>query len=274
MSPPPAEPATLVVSDLHLGQPGRSPEPDAFAPLFAGFERVIVNGDAAELQVPELRADAARRLDRLRAVAERAGAELVLIAGNHDAFAAERRRVSLLSGRVLVTHGDVLHPAVAPWSSGAKEMKRDTLARLAAWEAEHGAAPDADARLEVARHVSHGEFLRLRRGEVASPLRRVLWWSLRPGRFVSVARYWRSVPARAAAFARACQPEAEVVVIGHSHRAGSWLRGGVRVLNTGSYPWPGKPHAVVVRGGSLSFHRVREGAGGFELDPRVLERFG
>ena len=274
MSGVPGEPATLIVSDLHLGQPGRSPDAGAFAPLFAGFERVVVNGDAAEVQVPELRVAAARQLERLRGVAEAAGAELVLIAGNHDAFLTDRRRLSLLGGRVLVTHGDVLHPAIAPWSSGAAEMRRDTAARLAAWREatvrSRDAEPDADTLLEIARHVSHGEFLRLRRGEVASPLRRVLWWSVHPRRFLSVLHYWRTVPARAAAFAELAQPEAEVVVIGHSHRAGVWRVGGRTVLNTGSYPWPGKPHAVVVRSGGLAFHRVVEGAGGFELDPEVL----
>ena len=275
MKPHPAdEPDTLVISDLHLGQPGRSPEPERFAPLVEGFGRVVINGDAAEVQVPDLRADAARRLQRLTGVIEAAGAELVLLAGNHDAFLTERRRLALLGGRVLVTHGDVLHPAIAPWAGGAGDMARDTRARLAEWEKEHKTAPDADARLEIARHVSHREFLRLRHGEVVSPLRRLAWWSLHPGRFLSVLDYWRTVPLRAAAFARLAQPEAEVVVIGHSHRAGVWRERGCHVLNTGAFTWPGKPHAVVTRGGVLTFHRVKDGSRGFSLAADALFRHG
>lgn len=272
--PDPPEPRTLVISDLHLGQPGKSPEPERFGPLFDGFARVIVNGDAAEVQVPDLRARAARRLDRLRDLVEARGAELVLLSGNHDAFLSERRQLTLLGGRVLVTHGDVLHPAVAPWASGAAAMARDTRRRLAEWEAEHGEPPDAETRLEVARHVSHSEFLRLGHGEVISPLRRLAWWTLRPGRFLAVLNYWRTAPALAAAFAREAEPRASVVVFGHSHRAGSWRERGCHVLNTGAFTWPGKPHAVVVEGAGLGFHRVVSSSAGFELDPRALYRFG
>ncbi|BAM04038.1 metallophosphoesterase [Phycisphaera mikurensis] len=264
---------TLVISDLHLGQPGRSPDPQSFATLFRGFDRVVLNGDTAEVQVPELRARASRHLVRLQAVAEAAGAELSLIAGNHDAFLTERRRLTLLGGRVLVTHGDVLHPAVAPWSGSAPALAADTRRRLAAWEAEHGKPPDADARLEIARHVSHGEFLKLRHGDVVSPLRRLLWWSIRPKRFLAVLGFWRTAPARAAAFARQAEPAARVVVVGHSHRAGSWRERGCLVLDTGAFTWPGKPHAVVIEGDRLTFHAVLRRAGGFELDEEVLASY-
>ena len=259
-----------MISDLHLGQPGRSPEADRFAPLVAGFARVIVNGDAAEVQVPHLRAGAARQLDRFRGIVEAAGAELVLITGNHDAFVSERRRMTLLGGRVFLTHGDVLDPAIAPWSDGAATMRRESLRRLAAWEAAHGVAPDADARLEIARHVSHQEFLQLRPGGVSSPLRRLGAWSLRPGRFLTVLNYWRTAPARAAAFARAAEPRARVVVFGHSHRAGSWRQRGCHVLNTGAFTWPGRPHAVVVDGRRVAFHAVRGTTAGFTLDEHPL----
>ncbi len=264
------EPRTLVISDLHLGQPGRAPDADRFAKLVAGFARVIVNGDAAEVQVPHLRAGAARELDRFRGIVEAAGAELVLITGNHDAFVSERRRMTLLGGRVFLTHGDVLDPAVAPWSDGAAGMRRDTARRLAAWEAAHGAAPDADARLEIARHVSHHEFLQLRPGGVSSPLRRLAAWSLRPGRFFTVLNYWRTVPARAAAFARAAEPGARVVVFGHSHRAGSWRERGCHVFNTGAFTWPGKPHGVVIDGHRVTFHAIHNTPGGFVLDAEPI----
>ena len=33
---------------------------------------------------------------------------------------------------------------------------------------------------------------------------------------------------------------------GHSHRAGAWLVRGRLVLNTGSFTFPGQPHAVTI----------------------------
>ena len=42
-------PRTLILSDLHLGRPDGAGRADAFETLVADFDRVIVNGDIAEL---------------------------------------------------------------------------------------------------------------------------------------------------------------------------------------------------------------------------------
>ncbi len=51
-------PRTLVLSDLHLGRPNGAGRADAFEALLADFDRVIVNGDVAELQHPDFAGDA------------------------------------------------------------------------------------------------------------------------------------------------------------------------------------------------------------------------
>ncbi|MBL9141630.1 MAG: hypothetical protein JNK53_07170 [Phycisphaerae bacterium] len=43
-------------------------------------------------------------------------------------------------------------------------------------------------------------------------------------------------------------PGANIVVCGHSHRAGAWWVRGCLVLNTGCFTFPGTPHAVLLEG--------------------------
>ena len=137
MVPPPLQPAcpaagppaaseapgagrVLVLSDLHLGRPGLALAATDLEPLLEGVDGVLVNGDVAEIQMHDARAAAARAVAELQALCDRHQVQLHLIAGNHDAFVAEERHALLAGGAVHVTHGDVLHPAVAPWARGAR----------------------------------------------------------------------------------------------------------------------------------------------------------
>ena len=88
----------------------------ALRPLWAGASNLIINGDVAEVHHPEHWADAATQLLQLLDLCEKDGVALTLLSGNHDPFIGEVRHLHLANHQVFVTHGDALHPAIAPWS--------------------------------------------------------------------------------------------------------------------------------------------------------------
>ena len=112
---------TLIISDTHLGKPGQV-NAEALRPVWQGVDELVINGDTAEVQVPWLRGAAVRELDRLEQLTGQDGVKLTLISGNHDAYLTDRRCLQLADGRILVMHGDALHPAVAPWTRSANPL--------------------------------------------------------------------------------------------------------------------------------------------------------
>ena len=80
-----AETETLIVSDLHLGLPVSRPRELLQLLQTVRFKRLILLGDVFhDLGFRRLCQDTHRLLDHIRALRERAGAEVVWIAGNHD----------------------------------------------------------------------------------------------------------------------------------------------------------------------------------------------
>ncbi len=263
------EKPTLVISDTHLGDHrAGGPRVADLLPLLEGVGRLIINGDAAELQDPVTRGPAARQVLDLQLVCERLGVELTLLSGNHDAYTEDRRHVRLSSGRVLVTHGDVLHPAVVPWADPGRRLAKQHAALL-------DALPESErdsltARLAVSRHVGHDEFMNGSHGRTPALLGN-------PLRLAAVLWYWWRAPSYAAAFAERFVPDAQFVLIGHSHRQGVWRRGGRTVINTGSFHWPGKPQAVLLDADELRVHAIDRRADGvytFRPTPHFLARDG
>jgi hypothetical protein len=53
-------------------------------------------------------------------------------------------------------------------------------------------------------------------------------------------------------------PKAQILVIGHFHRVGSWLRKGRRVINIGSFTTPGRAQWMEWHDGWLSRGWVEE----------------
>ena len=128
---------TVIVSDTHLGRPhGSVGSADAMRPLWQGVDRLIINGDAAEVHHPIHRAAAARQILRLVDLCDADGVTLTLLSGNHDPYLSETRHLSLAGGAVFVTHGDVLHPSIVPWSPAApviRQAHREARAVLRTW---------------------------------------------------------------------------------------------------------------------------------------------
>jgi len=239
----------LIISDTHLGKPGGTTA-DALRPVWQGIDELIINGDTAEVQVPWLRGAAIRELDRLDQLTRQDGVGLTLISGNHDAYLTDRRCLQLANGNILIMHGDALHPAVAPWTRSAKALQARTHREISKAEQD-----DLEARLNIAQHVGHSEFLKeyVLSNLGDSTVRRIL---ARPIEVPRVLWYWRNEPALAQRFLDSYAPQTKVLIIGHSHRRGVWQLGERTIINTGAFMFPGRPQCVMQAGDTLSVHRI------------------
>jgi len=243
-------PRTLVLSDLHLGRPNGAGRADAFEALLADFDRVIVNGDVAELHHPDFAGDAELELARLRDICFSRGIKLDLVAGNHDPFVSDLRSLALADGAIYITHGDALHPAVAPWSPCASVMRQAYAAALASTA--QGTAEDA-ARFAAAREASLAEWRAMGDGAHISTIGSM---ARRPTLALAVLGYWARYPRLAAEWAERFAPQAGTVIVGHSHRGFVRSVDGRQVVNTGAYSFPGAPAGVVVEGTTVRVHRL------------------
>jgi predicted phosphodiesterase len=232
----------IVLSDLHLGLRG-SPTPASLAPLLDGATELVLNGDATEAATPVFAGAAADALAGLRDVASRAGTRLTAIAGNHDPDAGtliERRA----AGAVILTHGHAFHPTIAPWSPHASAVG----AEFARAHADLAAHPEPERTLLAAQQAAR---LERRHDAAKQPMAELAWMAMRPWKCAEVIGFWRIFPELATRFLESfgtAQPVPRVVACGHSHRAGAWSIRGRLVLNTGSFTFPGTPHAVLLDG--------------------------
>ncbi|MEO0586091.1 MAG: hypothetical protein AAF078_00465 [Planctomycetota bacterium] len=261
----------MIISDLHMGRPGKGvADPAMLRRLWRGADELILNGDSAEVHDRHYRANAARMMLRLQDLCENDGVDLTVLSGNHDPLITDRRYLRLHGGEVFVCHGDMLHPAISPWTSHAH--------RLAALHAEAKASLDPasaaslDGELGVAQHacLKHWDDLN---NETHAPRSKVRNAFGKAVKLAKVAWYWHTLPKLAGRFARQYVPESRFFIFGHIHRAGIWRDGGRRLINTGAYSMPARPRAVVIEGGALRVHRVKKTADAYSFAPSPLATF-
>jgi predicted phosphodiesterase len=254
---------TIVISDLHLGR-GSVTLPRMLAPILAGADEIVVNGDVAELHLPLHRDAAARGLESLRKRADRSGADLRLIAGNHDPLVSPCRSATLADGAVFLTHGDAVHPSVAPWSPAASALQEAFIRHLEA------IPPQERGRLEsvlaASREAASTEWAQRHADRGSGKPWRLLG---RPLALLRIALFWREYPALVADFGLKHAPHSEFLLVGHSHMPGAWRIGSRLVVNTGAFAFPRRPHAAVVEGRSMSLCPLVLRQGFYELgEPR------
>ncbi|RME69012.1 MAG: hypothetical protein D6781_09605 [Verrucomicrobia bacterium] len=256
-----------IVSDLHYAEHGsRLRRLDALAPLFDGVDRVVFNGDTLETRFLDVDAHTRERKAEFEAWAAPFGDRLIIISGNHDPDFGAHTYLELAAGAVLVTHGDIMFPEMAPWGWEARWYREEQARLLAAEPAQR--RHSLDTRLAVCKRA----ILNIRDLSPRYPLRsshpwkrrlRFLW-SLR--RVDEILKAWRRTPAAAAAIAETYRPEARVVVVGHTHRPGAWLVRGRHVINTGSLVPPLGALAVDIDGDRLEVRRMRMEADRLRLE--------
>lgn len=272
---------TLVLSDTHLGEAGGAVRVGALRPLWQGFDRLVINGDVAEIHDPAHQPAAARAVLELQQTCEADGVELVLLSGNHDPMLTDHRHLEMGGGEIFITHGDVLHPAIAPWAGDAKrlrELNRDALAQLKA--ADGGAGSEASEtseasaplrdRLLAAQHASRITWDDLASQPSPDFVRRML----RSARTVPLALWhWTCMRRDAERFAAEHAPRCRFFLFGHYHRSAVWANGPRVIINTGHFGGFGRPLAVVIEPAMVGVWRIQRGGGVYRLADAPLRHF-
>lgn len=278
----PSDPGRIVIlSDTHLGPAGRKPESvDQLRPLWQGANRLILNGDVAEVHDPQQQARAAREVLRLQELTEDDGVELTLLSGNHDPHLSDRRFLRLFGGEVFLTHGDMLHPSISPWSDHGPKLAKLHEQALASL---HENSPDTSEELankaDAAAFASVGKWDQ----QLDQNLPPAPHWRKPLDKAQKIARvlwYWHLLPGMAKKFATQHAPDCRFFIFGHIHRAGVWQcnsqgRDQPRwIINTGAYDFPANPRAVVIEHGKLSVHRVQlnDATRTYAMQPQPLLR--
>jgi len=246
-----------ILSDLHLGHKiSRIEEVQTLRPLIAGAGTIIFNGDTwQELARPFLERSTAM-LAELREICAEEGAEAIFLSGNHDPNWPGPGWIELAGGRIVVTHGDALLFDGSPW-------KREILVNgervMELWNEHPRADCDVEERLRVARKIAR-ELCTVEHATGRSFIERAWDAVVPPRRALRMLEGWFTQGVTGAEFCNAYFPQAEILIVGHFHHEGSWLRGGRRITNTGSFMAPGRAHWVEWHGGFLSRGRIDESA--------------
>lgn len=276
------EPGRIVIlSDTHLSRSGRGAvSADALRPLWQGADELIINGDIAEIADEGDRGPAARQVVRMQELCEEDGVKLTLISGNHDPLITDRRYLRLARREVFVTHGDILHPAISPWTDHAKHLQ--SLHADAVLSLDPEKARDMDHQLAACQHASvvQWDHFVTRSGEHRHrryPGRKKLVKAIKMAKALY---YWYTIPRRAMGFARRFAPESRFFIFGHIHRAGVWTDpdpeapGGQRIIiNTGAYQSPRCPRAVVIEGRQLSVWKIVYDPRGHRFEDRPIAQY-
>lgn len=258
----------VIISDTHLGRPGGSAgSADTLTPLLNTTDQLIINGDVAELCHPIYRPAAARETMKLTELCEQHHVKLTLISGNHDPYISDLRHMTLLEDRVFITHGDVLHPSIVPWSPSAKFIRRAHDYALNCLTPKEREA--LENRLNAAQFASHAEWLEWN-GKMISGVMHVL---LRPWTIATIFKYWRNLPQDAVDFIKPHCPTAQFILIGHSHHQGIWRVDDHYVINTGSFGFPGRPRAVVIENEQLQVFKLVKNNAGWNLAHKPIKQF-
>jgi predicted phosphodiesterase len=230
-----------ILSDLHLGhQVSRIGQVSAMRPLIAGAGTVVFNGDTWQELPSPFRKRAEAMLEELRALCADEGAETVFLSGNHDPGWPGPGWVDLAGGRIVVTHGDALWFDGSPW-------KREILVAgkrvMELWAEHPDAGSNVEERVRVARKIAR-ELCSVEYPLGRHILQRVWDAVMPPRRAIKMIEAWFTQGEAGARFCDRYFPKAEVLVIGHFHHQGCWMKSGRMVINTGSFLDPGRAHCV------------------------------
>ncbi len=260
-----------ILSDVHFGDRGsRVRSLDQLRPLLDGATSLVLNGDTLDTRpgthagrTAQMRADVLGFFGSGRA-------PVTFLTGNHDPDLSREHALEFASGKILVTHGDVLFESIVPWSRDAGVIRSRIISALAS-------VPDTEAdslegRIAAFRSVA-ATIPQLHQSET-NPIRYALRlagdtvWP--PDRAFRIFKAWREAPGRAADLAGRHRPRARFVAIGHTHKPGVWTRpSGVVVVNTGSFCRPFGPMAAEITTDRLRVRRVESRRGEFRVGAEV-----
>ena len=253
-------PRTMIISDIHLPRPNRVRAAAQLEPLVEACDRLLINGDLAEMHNDELIKESKAQLDELNRIAERSSTELLLLSGNHDPEISPWRAAEFANGRILVTHGDAFHPTIAPWAKEARRIKAE-------WDRVQALHPEdkesVNTRFESVRAAALAEWAHTTGDSGYSTVAGVL---LRPSAFVKILRHWQRFPMLARSFAGTFFPRAEWILVGHTHRKHIDRSSTPVVINTGAFGFPTRPLAVILEDDTMTVHQLKKNGMRWLLD--------
>lgn len=246
-----------ILSDLHLGHKvSRIREVSSLRPLIAGAATVIFNGDTWQELARQFYTRSSEMLAELEQLCREEGAQTVFLSGNHDPGWPGPGFVELAEGRIIISHGDALLFDGSPW-------KREILVGgervMELWRQHPHADRDVEERLRLARKIAR-ELCCVEHPTGRNILARTWDAIIPPRRAAKMIESWLTQATEGAKFCDRYFPRAEILVIGHFHRKGSWLRGDRRIVNTGSFMAPSRASWVEWDQGWFSYGRVLESA--------------
>jgi UDP-2,3-diacylglucosamine pyrophosphatase LpxH len=247
-----------IVSDLHFAEHGsRVRHLRTLEALFDGPRQVVFNGDTIETRFLDMDPAYAVRRDEFQAFTARWGERLIVMTGNHDPDVSRIHHLELCDGHVLITHGDILFPDLAPWGWEARYFRKEMERTLALEPAE--VRSTLEAHLRAAKHavVAMRDLSPRYPGPSSHPWERRLRFLLAIRRIDRILGGWRETPDRTAALAERFRPQARAVIAGHVHRPGVWAVRGRWAINTGSMVPPLGAFLVDVVGRELHLRRWR-----------------
>lgn len=259
-----------ILSDFHYTDPSTWVHRlrDA-APLLDGPERVVMNGDTLDTRV---HARPEEMMAEIKQFFKEQVADTVFIAGNHDPDISLCDELSLVEGRVWITHGHVFFDDLAPWGRLAPEI-RQRVRELT------GAFPPVgleqlEKRFQLFRQISMAlppEHAPSQHGTLAK-WRRLAYAVFPPHQIISMIRAWLTLPNIAFTVAGEQRPAAHVIVTGHTHYPGIWSATDGRVfLNTGSFGPPRGPRLVDVMEERVVVRTIQRRGGEFYPGPILRE---
>ena len=145
-------------------------------------------------------------------------------------------------------------PAIAPWSPASARMRETHQAALTSLPS--NARHSLEAKLAASQQAGFAEWADLEQIQKEAAHSSLRGMFFRPWKILQVLRYWQQFPALAARFAEEHCPNAEFIIVGHTHHAGIWRRNQRTIINTGSFGFPGKPWAVIYHAPNLTVHTI------------------
>lgn len=262
-----------ILSDLHWGhKASRVKELDALESLVCGADTVIFNGDTVEQKFEDSPAHLNHPLPpigRLKDKIESFNSRALFLTGNHDPEVSNAHYCAIDNGSIIITHGDAIFDAIAPWSANARMLKKLVEQGLGKYHAD-GPTPFYDY-LQVFKEASIREHAILKDydpsvwGKIEIFARQA--WP--PNRPLKILECWKNAPKKAVDLMTQFGISPEFLIIGHTHKPDISVVGGTTVINTGAFlPWPGAT-AVDIDSNGITVRKVLHRKGEFSLGETV-----
>jgi len=240
----------LVLSDLHLCKKlSTIVKINELRPLWQGFDELILNGDTEETYSRRYASRSQAATRTLIKTAEDDGLRVRLLNGNHDPMISDQHALSLQQDKLLIMHGHVVFPEVAPWTWYAQKIKTHRIELLL--ESEDSFQAQLEATRKASDRSAQSRATKNRPKLYEIPYRAI--WCV-----AKILQTWIRCPSITERWLTTYAPKTKIVVVGHTHRAGIWEINNRIIINTGCFAFPSHPRGVIIENNTVKVFRIRK----------------